>query len=253
MSDIEKWRPDLEERLLDIARNELQTAARYAGFGKIVDQIASFREDPVWSHFGFDNEEFLRLRYIGNYYTSIFRKMGDMYERFVKSVVVHALGLDPADVDYAFDIVVNGETQRRSLDVAIDVEKISHPETRERVYEVFQAIAGTDEAPRVAVIEVRSCYQIGDSKRIQADETAALAARATGLVPILMVFCSTSLVSPLKRLRKTWHLTEGMESYDLLRAITRFDLYSFLKENRAFLKHEAKKMMDVLDVDPGID
>ncbi len=34
--------------------------------------------------FGMDNENFLKLRYIGNYYTAIFRRMGDMYEGFVR-------------------------------------------------------------------------------------------------------------------------------------------------------------------------
>lgn len=236
----------LEKRILQIAKDELRKAAEYTGFSKIAAQVEVFKNDPVWSHFGFDNEEFLRLRYVGNYYTSIFRKMGDMYERFVKAIVADRLGLDVEDLHYEFDVVVNDVSQKRSLDVAIDVDKITNSEVADRVYKEFQRIAGKD-APRIAVAEVRCCYQIGDSKRIQADETAAIAARAAGLLPVLMVFCSNSLASPIKRHRQRgfWHVVEGTECYDFLKAITDFDLYEYLKSVRPELQAEGEAAIKV--------
>lgn len=236
----------LEAVLQEIAVQELRTAARYRGFARIPQELAAFRADPVWSHFGFDSEEFLRLRYIGNYYTSIFRKMGDMYERFVRAIVMDRLGLTEEDIDFSFDVNIDGRAQSRSLDLAIPTDRIRDQRVARRVYGELVRIGGR-EVSRTAVIEVRCCYQIGDSKRIQADETAAMSARQAGLLPLLMIFCTTSLRSPVQRLRRTWYVTEGMESYNLLERLTGFDLNESLSRMRPVLKREVRGVLRVFN------
>lgn len=237
----------LETRLTQIARQELRTAAKYAGFSKIDQDIAAFRKDPVWSHFGIDNPNFLKLRYIGNYYTSIFRKLGDMYQRFVEAIISHQLQLRPADLVYAFDIVIDDRRQRRSLDVALDPAKIADASIRTRVEKVMRKLAG-DGKLHVAAIEVRCCYQIGDSKRIQADETAAVFARKQGLLPIMLIFCTTSLRSPVERLGRTWVLTEGNATHQLLEELTGFNLLRFMQSIRPVLREEMRAVQAVFQM-----
>jgi len=244
----------LEEKLLAIACEELQIASRYAGFSLIPKQLEQFQRDPVWSHFGFDNEEFLRLRNIGNYYTSIFRKIGDMYEKFVRAVVMYCLGLSENQIRYSFDIDIDGRLQTRSLDVSIDSNTITDTllalTVRQEFARIAQELDPTSSQPfsSIGVMEVRSCYMIGDSKRIQADESAAVYARTARLLPILMVFCSTSLPSPLIRLRRSWYVVEGRKAYDLLQQLTGFDLYGFLAANRSTLRKEVGKVIEVFNL-----
>ncbi|MDJ0728572.1 MAG: hypothetical protein QNJ33_01125 [Crocosphaera sp.] len=68
--------------------------------------------------------------------------------------------------------------------------------------------------------EVRSCYQIGDSKRIQADCDMSLALKSYKILPVMLVFCSTSLKNPLARLSKSWEVYEGIDSFNLVTSIS---------------------------------
>ncbi len=237
----------LEERIEQIAVESLQKATEYAGFKKVTNQVAAFQDDPVWSHFGMGNEAFLKLRYIGNYYTAIFRKMGDMYEGFVRAVLGETLGLTEAQLSLAFELVIEGKKQTRTLDAQIDPALLPRRKDAANLSSVLSAVELGYHGEKVG-FEVRCCYQIGDSKRIQADEQAAVYLRQHGYLPALMIFCTTSLPSPVNRLRKTWLTTEGMASYDLLRRISGFDLYGTLVRLRPKLLEEMARVMSVFQL-----
>jgi hypothetical protein len=85
-------------------------------------------------------------------------------------------------------------------------------------------------------LEIRSCYQIGDSKRIQADRDMALALRQISLSPVMLVYCETSLRSPIIRLSQYWCLKEGKAAFDYIHQLTGFNLLRFLNENKSFIK-----------------
>jgi hypothetical protein len=221
-------KPSLDDRIEKIALDALAKAKEYQGFATIPDQLEAFRADPVWSLFGMDNEDFLKLRNIGNYYTSIFRKMGDMYELFVRVIVAESLGLREEDMPMAIEVMIEGEAQTRTLDARIDLAALRR-EVADRIRPVLKRIAPTYLGGKTA-FEVRCCYMIGDSKRIQADEHAAGWLSSHGYLSVLMIFCTTSLPSPVKRLRRSWVVTQGQESYDLLREITGYDLQSQLQK-----------------------
>lgn len=80
--------------------------------------------------------------------------------------------------------------------------------------------------------------QIGDSKRIQADYDMSLALKSDDILPVMLIFCNTSLKSPVVRLSKSWELYQGMGSFDLVESITGFNLYQFLQNHSATLKQE---------------
>ncbi len=86
-------------------------------------------------------------------------------------------------------------------------------------------------AVRGVGFELRSCYQIGDSKRIQADVDMALALRAQGIAPIMLVLCTTSLRDPIARLSKEWNLYVGLDAFAFIHALTGFDLLAFMEAN----------------------
>jgi len=48
----------------------------------------------------------------------------------------------------------------------------------------------------------------------------------------MLIFCSTSLKSPVVRLRGSWNLFEGQATFDFLKALTQFDLFSFMQKHK---------------------
>jgi len=80
--------------------------------------------------------------------------------------------------------------------------------------------------------EIRSCYQIGDSKRIQADWDMAIALSEKNLIPVMLIFCNTSLRSPVTRLAQSWTLFEGEDTFQFIHELTGFDLYGFFRNHR---------------------
>ena len=75
-------------------------------------------------------------------------------------------------------------------------------------YERFEGVVGM-------AFEVRSCYQIGDSKRIQADRDLALSLKRDQIEPIMLIFCVISLSSPVRRLSNYWTIYEGKHASGL--------------------------------------
>lgn len=232
----------LKARLKAICLDELMKATESGVFDAVPARVAAFQADPTWPHFGFATEEFLKYQAVGNYYTAIFRKIGDLFEGVIEEIVQSKLGISRINQKHAFEIKVDSVTQNRSLDVAIDTNKINDSAVKERVTAVLADLTG-DISPNATVIELRGCYMIGDSKRINADEHAAKAARTAGLSPIMLIFCSTSLTSPVKRLRRSWNLFEGTESYDFIKRVTNFDLQEFFQEISPDLKNVTDKLI----------
>ena len=232
----------MKARMKAICVDELMKATESGVFDGVPARVAAFSADPTWPHFGFATQEFLQYQAVGNYYTAIFRKIGDLFEGVIQEIVQTQLGISKSEQKHEFELVVDGVTQHRSLDVAIDVMKIQDVSKRKKVTATLEKLTG-DKSPKATVIELRGCYMIGDSKRINADEHAAKAARSAGLSPVMLIFCSTSLTSPVKRLRKSWNLFEGTESYDFVRSVTGFDLQAFFQEISPDLKSVTDKLL----------
>ncbi|HEU5407251.1 MAG TPA: hypothetical protein VFU48_05755, partial [Nitrospira sp.] len=97
-------------------------------------------------------------------------------------------------------------------------------------------IAKLTSDPKVNLIgvgmEVRHCYQTGDSKRTQADEALARHFLLSGILPVMPLFCNQSNPGIVSRYRSVWVIKQGIESYDLVKTFSGFDFYDFLKRNR---------------------
>lgn len=66
----------------------------------------------------------------------------------------------------------------------------------------------------------------------------SLALKSYQILPVMLIFCNTSLKSPVSRLSKSWELYEGIDSFNLVHTITGFDLYNFLQINSKSFKKE---------------
>lgn len=212
--------------LLAIAAKHLDLIAEYNPYRNFpgVGNRKAFAEligaDPAFSSFGLDSDRYAVARIGGNLITSLHRKIGDMYEETFQYLLKCRFDLSEADLSFAVEVTIGSRTQVRSTDGVLTKGFISGLN--------LPLPSGWEKSAKGMAFEVRSCYQIGDSKRIQADWDMALALKAKQIIPVMLIFCSTSLRSPVQRLRQSWNLFEGKDTFDFIKALTAFDLLSFM-------------------------
>ena len=238
MADI---RNELEQTLHALTMEHLATLAAYTPGpvkkrGSRDKLLVAYRQDPVFSIFGLDSLEYLAATLAGGTVTSIHRKLGDIYEACVKTIFMQALNLSAADVTYSTIIRSGDREEDRSADAYLQFDKLKKP-TRRRVSRYCQGeVAKLTTNPKVNLVgvglEVRHCYQTGDSKRTQADEALARHFLLSGILPVMPLFCNQSNPGILSRYRSVWIVKEGPEAYDVVKILSGYDFFDFLKRNR---------------------
>lgn len=229
-----------ETELLNLAKGNIRKVLEfnpyksYAGINSRDEFQQLIARDPAFGTLGLDDERYIIARVGGNLITSLHRKLGDMYEALFSYLLKKSFDLDENDLHFSVEVQIGDRIQVRSTDGLIKKDKFN-----QRIPQAWMDYQGIG-------FEVRSCYQIGDSKRIQADYDMSLALKSYEIIPIMLVFCNTSLRSPLARLSKSWQLYEGIESFNLVELITGFNLYNFLQENSQALKQEIDSILSIL-------
>jgi hypothetical protein len=218
------------EVLLAMAEEHLGLIAKYnpyRNFAGVKDRKAFstlIAEDPAFSAFGFGDERYVVARIGENLITSLHRKIGDMYEDMFRYLLQCRFDLSAADVAYKVDVVIGSRTQERSTDGLLPKRKLVSLD--------LPLPSNCLKGAEGMAFEVRSCYQIGDSKRIQADWDMAIALKSAKIVPVMLIFCSTSLKSPVARLRGSWNLFEGSATFEFIKRLTGFDLFVFMQRHK---------------------
>jgi hypothetical protein len=209
--------------------------------------LAAYQEDPVFNIFGLDSLEYLAATLAGGTVTSIHKKIGDIYEACVKMIFMQTLNLSPTDVTYS-TIIRSGDTEEdRSADAYLQFDKLDAA-ARERVSDYCHTeVAKLTTSPNINLVgvgmEVRHCYQTGDSKRTQADEALARHFLLSGILPVMPLFCNQSNPGIITRYRSVWVIKQGHEAYDAVKIFSGFDFYDFLKRNREDFR---KPVIDLL-------
>lgn len=198
------------------------------------------QKDPAFNPFCLHRDKYVIARIGGNLITSIHRKLGDLYEDIILELLSQKYGFSKEYLKFSLNIVVDGNKQARTTDGRLILADIKDRKLRKKVKDLI-------EGDYIGLaMEVRSCYQIGDSKRIQADEHMAKALRTMNIEPKLIIFCNTSLVSPVKRLSHHWRLYEGESAFNYIHELTDFNLYKFLMKNQATIKPIMDKIFETL-------
>jgi phage host-nuclease inhibitor protein Gam len=235
----------IDESLFAIAQEHLAKLADYVPGpvrkkGTRPKLLRAYKTDPVFSIFGLDSSEYLAATLAGGTVTSIHRKIGDIYEACVRSIFMQTLNLSATDVTYAAIIRSGNEEEQRSADAYLQFDKLREPmKTRVADYCTGE-VAKLTQNPNINLVgvamEVRHCYQTGDSKRTQADEAMARHLLLSGVLPIMPLFCNQSNPGIVSRYRSVWVIKEGMEAYDMIREMSGYDFFDFLKRNRRELR-----------------
>lgn len=237
-----KPRSPLDRSLYDLTMEHLAKLGDYlpgpirkAG-GTRDHLLKCYREDPVYSIFGLDSMEYLGATLAGGTVTSIHRKIGDIYEGCVRAIFMHAFNLTADEVVYSATIRSGDNDETRSADTYLQFDQLPQ-KARQRINKYCQQeLRQLTTTPQVNLIglgmEVRHCYQTGDSKRTQADEAMARHLLVSGILPIMPLFCNQSNPGIIQRYRSVWVIKQGMESYDLVREMSGYDFYGFLRRNK---------------------
>jgi hypothetical protein len=232
----------LDQNLFEITMAHLARLEEYvpgpvrkAGGGRAA-LIDRYKADPLFGIWGLDSPEYVAATLSGGTVTSIHRKLGDIYQDCVNAIFVHQLAQRPEDVRYSATISSGEKSETRSADAYLEFDKLK-ARARKRITAWCAAeLARLAAKPRVALIgvamEVRHCYQTGDSKRTQADEAMARHLLVSGILPVMPLFCNQSNPGIVARYRSVWIVKEGMESYRMMRLFAGFDYYGFLRRNR---------------------
>ena len=211
--------------------------------------VERYSQDPLYGIFGLDSTEYVSATLSGGTVTSIHRKLGDIYEDAVKTILVHRLSLTDEDLTYTASISSGDDAEERSADAYIQFDKL-RPEDRSRIEQWCQnELLKLTTQPRVTLIgvgmEIRSCYATGDSKRAQADEALGRNLLLSGVFPIIPFFCNQSNPSIIRRYkeRSIWVIKEGMDSYSAIHAISGYDMYAFMSRNREAFRKPIVQML----------
>jgi hypothetical protein len=146
------------------------------------------------------------------------------------------LGLAADQVTYRATIMSGEKEETRTADVYLKFEQL--PQGLRQKVEAYaeRELRLLTKNPQVNLIgvgmEVRHCYQTGDSKRTQADEAMARHLMLSGVLPIMPLFCNQSNPGIVKRYRSVWVIKEGLESYNMVKEFSGYDFYDFLRRNR---------------------
>lgn len=236
----------IDAKLRAVIEENLSVILNYDPYKKFeeikttADFAALLRKDPAFAPFFLYQSKYITARIGGNLITSLHRKLGDLYEELFKVLLREKLNVPESDLEYAVAIRVNGETQQRSTDGLIRfVDYSGTDQTR------LSQFAAIEDAVGMA-FEVRSCYQIGDSKRIQADRDLALNLKHDRIEPIMLIFCVTSLPSPVRRLSNYWNVYEGKNAFDFVYELTQFNLYEFLRQERETIKNLMDSIFEMM-------
>lgn len=238
MADIQGG---IEEALYALTMEHLAKLAEYVP-GPVKKRgtrerlLTAYRQDPVFSIFGLDSQEYLGATLSGGTVTSIHRKIGDIYEACIKSIFMQALRLSPEEISYRATLRSGDGDEVRSADAFLPFDRLAVGVRRRIVSYCDAEVARLTDNPNINLIgvamEIRHCYQTGDSKRTQADEAMARHLMLSGILPVMPLFCNQSNPGIVARYRSVWVIKEGRDAYDMVKRFSGFDFLDFLKRNR---------------------
>ena len=157
------------------------------------------------------------------------------------------LGQSADQVTYSATILSGSTEETRSADTYLQFDRLDKA-ANTRISTYCKAELGKlSKDPQINLVgvgmEVRHCYQTGDSKRTQADEAMARNLLVSGILPIVPLFCNQSNPGIISRYRSVWVVKQGMESYDMVKEFSGFDFYDFMVRNKKYFRSPVLKLL----------
>ena len=126
----------LEDELKKIIERNLVKVLDYdpfrnfPGISSTQEFMNLFRSDPAFAPFCLNREKYITARFGGNLITSLHRKLGDIYEEMIQTILSDRLNIPIEDLSHSLVISIGGQSQERSTDGRILLSKIDNAELR---------------------------------------------------------------------------------------------------------------------------
>lgn len=207
------------------------------GTGKQVDVnqfLSIYRTDPLYGQIGFASESVYAAHRALTRLTSLYRNVGTGTEAMVKLFIERCLGIPAASHMWGYEYSFNGSARKRHLDGAIRFRQVRDVNARRRLR---RWVANVDPTATGVVLEVREGYKSSDAKRMNGDKDAVLAARADGLVPVMLVLSNQIDVSIVATyLRHGWTVLAGADAYRFCARAFGIDPLEVMGRNPEFME-----------------
>lgn len=165
----------------------------------------------------------------------------------MRAIFMHVFELAADAIVYSATIQSGNTDETRSAATYLQFDRLP-AKARRRIQDYCdQELHRLTSSPQIRLIglgmEVRHCYQTGDSKRTQADEAMARHLLVSGILPIMPLFCNQSNPGIIRRYRSVWVIKQGMESYEMVKDFSGYDFHDFLFRNKNDFR---KPVLDLL-------
>lgn len=198
-------------------------------------------DDPVFEAFGFTGISFARKRWAAGFANSCATNLGRFMDKAAKEVLAHAFNVERSIILKKVEINVDGNLVLEETDGVVLAHEVS-PQMREIVRCITDKYAN-EYAKRLhppfsakgVGFEFRGRYGKNDDTLIQKDEHMAAAIRQLHAVPVLAIFSTRNADGAIKRLDKSWVVTTGSETIDIVNELSGVNLMEYLNSRSSIL------------------
>lgn len=192
--------------------------------GAFKGELQSLMDDEVYAQFHLACEEYVLIRLMGRVSISIGRRLGEIYDKIPRLLVLARYQLEQKDVALVFS--------KLRLDIGVPFAKLSKLDLK-YVSGLVQQYLGIETREAMGLgIEVRYNFNPNDSARLRKDCEMAALLQTAGYAPIYLVFSSISprdeAIARLKR--AGWSFLVGDEAICFMKDLCNMDFRHILED-----------------------
>ncbi len=194
--------------------------------------------DPIFEKFGLTDISFAQKRWAAGFANSCATNLGRFTDKAAKAILISAFGLSAEQVLKRVKIRSNHRTEIEETDGVILADEVS-PGHRDKVVRLAKRLGSQLPGPQPTDglgFEFRGRYGKNDDTLIQKDEHMAAAITELGAVPVLAMFSTCNAAGAMARLKRSWVITAGHETIELLDELTGVDLMAYLRDREELLR-----------------
>ncbi len=181
------------------------------------NELTALKGDPLYPKFNFDTADYVNIRFMGRVSISIGRRLGEIYDKIPRRLVIEKYGINQGQVAPKFDGL--------ELDVCLRYSELKDRDSK-FISSVCKEHINEDITSDGIGIEIRYNFNPNDSSRLRKDCVMAEKLIAANLRPVYLIF---SAISPrdeaISRLERAgWVFVVGQNAINFSSELFGLDL-----------------------------
>lgn len=231
---------ELQDKLLEHIDNRLESTLDTAQSKENIDIETlsdKLEDDPMMSAFNLDHPDIIFVKLASGATTSAHKIIGHLFEDWVEELIEYQFRLTGDDIDYS-EVVENGNEAPRNPDPVVLFDLIDDTES-DRLLDLAQSHDSSmrsfrdDQSNwRGIGLELKNCLQSNDSTRKSGIKDTGDHLSDNNILPVMLVFCSSSNSDVINSYQDHWKVLEGEEAFEFLNEMTGHDLLWFIRNEQ---------------------